>query len=67
MARERVDFKSISVGDGFLIREHGIVYLKTGLSSDIQITGPNPGRDGDCLPEQRVIWLGKVVDVVVEL
>lgn len=64
MAREKVCFKSISVGDGFLLRERGIIYIKTNLSFGRQIIRGNSSRPFS--PRHKVIWLGKVVDVVTE-
>lgn len=71
MARERICFKSLSIGDGFLRRKDGLIYIKvTGRRhryNSIQITGAFPGRRLFRNPYDEVIWLGKVVDVVTKI
>jgi hypothetical protein len=62
----KLDFKQLKKGEGFLLRRNGAVYIKTCCCSGRQVTGTRPGREFWGL-NSKVIWLGKIVDVVLEL
>ena len=65
--REKVEFKTIKVGDAFLLREKGVVYIREDRHYAMRITGTKRFRLRFVYPCDKVIWLGKVVDVVTEI